>query len=300
MLPPKPHSVEPEFDPAFEILAPATLASPLIFNSPHSGTIYPASFLAASRLDAFSLRRSEDSYADQLFMPALEVGAPLMRAHFPRCYLDVNREPYELDPRMFQGSLPALANTRSTRVAGGLGTIPRLVGEGQEIYAGRLPVEQALARIENIYRPYHRALGQLIAQAQRQFGLAILVDCHSMPSAMRPGEQPLAADFVIGDRYGTSCARAFCDVICAALLRLGYVVARNKPYAGGFITEHYGNPSAHCHAVQIEVNRALYMNERTLQPDSGFATTQGAIAQLVSALAAEAWQHCRPFGLAAE
>jgi N-formylglutamate amidohydrolase len=269
---------EPELDPAFEILEPKRLALPLVFNSPHSGTVYPAKFLAASRLDSFALRRSEDTHADSLFLGAGELGAPLMRARFPRCYLDVNREPYELDPRMFDGRLPPIANTRSMRVAGGLGTIPRLVGEGHEIYA----------------------LQGLLARARRHFGLSVLVDCHSMPSTARVGDTPSAADFVIGDRFGTSCASAIADVVCYELERSGYSVCRNKPYAGGFITEHYGNPAGNSHAIQIEVNRALYLNERTLELDSGFAQARQALRGVMSAIAAQSLSVLAGGRLAAE
>jgi N-formylglutamate amidohydrolase len=274
---------EPE--PAFDILEPARFSSPLVCNSPHSGTVYPAEFLAAARLDPFTLRRTEDTLADQLFIHAADIGAPLMRARFPRCYLDVNREPYELDPRMFEGRLPALANTRSIRVAGGLGTIPRLVGEGQEIYARRLSVDEAMTRIETIYKPYHRALHGLMMRARRHFGMCVLIDCHSMPSSARATENPGGADFVIGDRYGTSCSPGITDAVSRELEKMGYTVSRNKPYAGGFNTEHYGNPGAGSHAIQIEVSRALYLNEATLEPNEGFVRTQQALRRVLAALA---------------
>lgn len=291
---------DPELDPAFEILRPAHLALPLVFNSPHSGAVYPKRFLASSRLDLMTLRRSEDSLVDELFLPVLEAGAPLMRALFPRCYLDVNREPYELDPRMFNGSLPPQANTRSVRVAGGLGTIARLVGEGQEIYAERLAVSEALRRIETMYRPYHRSLSRLLADAQHKFGTVLLIDCHSMPSVVRQGDTQAVADFVIGDRYGTSCAPEYSAVICDGLARQGYSVCRNKPYAGGYNTECYGNPASNCHAIQIEVNRALYMNERTLQRDAGFAATRDALRRVMAEVASLALRSCLPRALAAE
>ena len=277
-----------ELDPAFDILEPARLTSPLVFNSPHSGAVYPARFLAASRLDAFTLRRTEDTLADRLFLGATELGAPLMRARFPRCYLDVNREAYELDPRMFDGRLPSIANTRSIRVAGGLGTIPRLVGEGQEIYARRLPVEEAMQRIEGIYKPYHRALHGLMMRARRHFGICVLVDCHSMPSPARAADGPQNADFVIGDRYGTSCAPSISNLVCFELEQQGYRVSRNKPYAGGFNTEHYGNPAAGSHAIQLEVSRALYLDEATLEAGAGFGATQLMLQSVLKALAAHA------------
>ncbi len=251
-----------ELDPPFEIIEPAVWRAPVLFNSPHSGRVYPKEFLASARLDVATLRRSEDSYVDELVAGVVERGHPLMRAHFPRCYVDVNREPYELDPRMFDGRLPSFANTRSMRVAGGLGTVARVVGDAQEIYHQRIPVDDALRRIEGLYKPYHRALRRLLMRAHREFGAAILVDCHSMPSNAGTRDERPRADIVVGDRYGTSCVTAISETLEASLRDLGYVVSRNKPYAGGFITEHYGNPAAGLNAVQVEVNRALYMDER--------------------------------------
>ncbi len=276
-----------EFDPPFEILAPHRARTALVFNSPHSGRIYPPGFLAASRLSAAALRRSEDAHVDALFGPAAAAcGAPLMRAHFPRAYLDVNREPYELDPRMFEGRLPAFANTRSLRVAGGLGTIARVVGEAQEIYARRLPVAEALRRIETLYMPYHAALRRLVEGAVAAFGTALLIDCHSMPasSTKATGER---FDVVLGDRFGASASPFLCDLAEAAFRAAGYKVSRNKPYAGGFITEHYGRPARGAHALQIEIARDLYMDERTLEPGPSFARLQDDLAQ-VAALLAEA------------
>jgi N-formylglutamate amidohydrolase len=170
-----------DFDRAFETIEPARLASPLVFSSPHSGSTYPQRFLAASRLDPLTLRRSEDAFVDELFLPCVGLGAPLLRALFPRAYLDVNREPYELDPQIFDGRLPEFANTRSLRVAVGLGTIPRVVGDAQPIYRKPIPVADGLRRIETLYHPYHTELKALIERARGWFGLAVLIDCHSMP-----------------------------------------------------------------------------------------------------------------------
>ena len=281
--------LEPELDPAFEVVRPRLAAGPLIFSSAHSGRAYPAAFIAASKLDPLTLRRSEDAFVDELFGAAPELGAILMRAHFPRAYMDVNREPYELDPKMFEGRLPAFANTRSLRVAGGLGTIARVVGEAKEIYARRLTVEEGLERIERLYTPWHRALRGLLQQAWRQRGVAVLVDCHSMPSSAIPVEtNPRGVkrnvDIVLGDRYGTSASAMFIDLLQKRLSELGYLVRRNKPYAGGFITEYYGNPSLNCHAVQIEVNRALYMDERSLIPHEGFDRLKTDMALVIADL----------------
>jgi N-formylglutamate amidohydrolase len=275
-----------EFDPPFEILEPSKLAGPVVLNSPHSGRIYPARFVQSSRLDPLTLRRSEDAFVDDLFRPCVELGFPLMLAHFPRAYLDVNREPYELDPRMFEGRLPAFANTRSLRVAGGLGTIPRIVGEAHEIYAKRLPVDEAARRIDDLYKPYHSRLQQLVRLAGRRFGISILIDCHSMPSSAHHGarEERTKADFVIGDRYGTSCAHDLVDAAEYELRRAGYAVQRNKPYAGGYITENYGNPGSGNHALQIEINRALYMDERLIVAAPHLAEVSRHLAGMVEAV----------------
>ena len=251
-----------ELSPPFDIVEPAEWRAPIIFNSPHSGSVYPHAFLNASRIDLPALRRSEDSFMDELIRDLSDHGFPVVRVKFPRSYVDVNREPYELDPRMFSGRLPSFANTRSMRVAGGLGTIPRVVGDGQEIYRERLAVDDALARIEALYKPYHRALRRLINKAHQAFGTVVVVDCHSMPSIGVSRDEPRRPDVVIGDRYGTSCAALLPDMVEETMSRLGYSVGRNKPYAGGFITEHYGNPASGLHTIQLELNRAIYMDER--------------------------------------
>lgn len=256
-------------EPPFEILAPAEQRLPFVFNSPHSGASYPQSFLDASRLDSLAIRRSEDAFVDDLFAGVVPMGAPLLRVRFPRAYLDVNREPYELDPKMFEGRLPPYANTRSLRVAGGLGTIARIVSESQEIYAHRLTVDEAMERIETLYKPYHNTLRRLLAQTHVRFGFAVLIDCHSMPSSVRCQTTGNRPDFILGDRYGTSCPVELTDLAATLLKAKGYTVSRNKPYAGGFITEHYGRPAKGLHALQLEINRGLYMDERLHQPTVG-------------------------------
>jgi N-formylglutamate amidohydrolase len=280
-----------EFDPPFILTEPTGQTIPFVFNAPHAGAIYPAAFLAASRLDPMALRRSEDAFVDELFSTVPDLGAPLLAARFPRAYLDLNREPYELDSRMFDGRLPPFANTRSMRVAGGLGTIPRIVADGQEIYQSRLPVDEALHRIEWLYKPYHRTLRQLVRRTAETFGQAILIDCHSMPSSSVSRDDGSKADIVLGDRYGTSCATLLIDLVEAALRSRGYTVIRNKPYAGGFITEHYGEPALGRHALQIEINRALYMDERAMQKKPGFGAIAAdlslAFAQVISDLESE-------------
>jgi N-formylglutamate amidohydrolase len=270
--------------PAFEVIAPAVHRLPVVLNSPHSGCCYPNRFLAASRLDEKSIRRSEDSYVDTLIDKAAALGCPLLKANFPRAWLDVNREPYELDPKMFDGNLPTYANVRSVRVAGGLGTIARIVSESEEIYARPLEVQEALARIDAVYKPYHRTLRQLVLDTRAEFGLAVLLDCHSMPSTVRAMHGRLRPDIVLGDRYGTSCTTELTDFAARVLTRFGYSVSRNKPYAGGFITEHYGQPARGLHAMQIEFNRNLYMDERTLEKSPRFEALRADLGRLVTAL----------------
>jgi N-formylglutamate deformylase len=291
--------VRDELDPPFEIIEPAVRRGPVLFNSPHSGSTYPRAFLSAARLDLAVLRRSEDSFMDELMAGVVAHGFSLMRAHFPRCYVDVNREPYELDPRMFDGRLPSFANTRSMRVAGGLGTVARVVGDAQEIYDRRIPVDDALARIDSLYKPYHRALRRLFTGLQREFGAAVLVDCHSMPSNAGLRDERARPEFVIGDRYGTACVDIVVETIEQTLRGLGYTVSRNKPYAGGFITEHYGNPAAGLHAVQLEVNRALYMDERRYQRVANFARVAADMETLACRLGEIPRDALRPYRAAA-
>ncbi|GBU18552.1 MULTISPECIES: N-formylglutamate amidohydrolase [Methylobacterium] len=284
---PSPDTPDPfGFAPAFAVDEPAAHTIPYVFNTGHSGAVYPPAFLAASRLDGHALRRSEDAHVERLFASVVGLGAPLMRANFPRAYLDVNREPFELDPRMFDGRLPAFANTRSMRVAGGLGTVPRVVADGQEIYARRLPVEEAVSRIEGLYKPYHRVLRGLVQRTARQFGQAVLIDCHSMPSASLGREQEPKADIVLGDRFGTSCDPALVERFEGELQAHGLRVVRNRPYAGGFITEHYGEPNVGRHALQIEINRALYMNESSLAVTADFFRLTETLAAVVAAVSA--------------
>ncbi|MCO5065037.1 MAG: N-formylglutamate amidohydrolase [Rhizobiaceae bacterium] len=281
-------SVSEDFSPAqaFTISRAAEQRVPFVFNSPHSGRRYPERFIGLSRLDSHSIRRSEDCYVDELFACVPALGAPLLAAHFPRAYLDVNREPWELDPRMFLDPLPPFANTRSPRVAGGLGTVPRLVGEGAEIYAHRLPFAEAADRIELLYRPYHAALKELLKSTRSMFGYAVLIDCHSMPAGVRLGDNGVRPDFIIGDRFGSSASRSLSEAAIQLLAERGFTVAHNRPYAGGYITEHYGRPAQGIHAIQIEINRGLYMDEQSLQRTEGFSALSAEITAFAADLMA--------------
>lgn len=286
--------------PPFEIRSGAEQRVPFVFNSPHSGRYYPDRFLAMARLDRNAIRRSEDCYVDELFGGAVALGAPMLAANFPRAYLDVNREPWELDPRMFAEPVPSFCNIRSARVAGGLGTVPKLVGEGLDIYSGRLPLAEAVQRIEAVYKPYHETLKRLLTRTHARFGYAVLIDCHSMPASIRVGDSGLRPDFIVGDRFGISATAALTETAIGLLIGMGYTVAHNKPYAGGFITEHYGRPARHLHALQIEVNRGLYMNERTFQKSAGFDALADDMARFSADLVAMPDHHFIDLPLAAE
>ena len=268
--------------------------TPLVFASPHSGRRYPDDMLAATALDAHALRRSEDALVDDLIGPAPGLGAALISAHYARAYIDLNREAFELDPGMFADELPEFAKARTARVAAGLGAIARVVSEGQEIYARKLTFAEARWRIEGAHRPYHAALERLIAEAQTAHGFAILIDWHSMPAAAaKAGGRDRPCDIVLGDRFGAACAGVLTLRVERELEAMGYRVARNTPYAGGYTTEHYGRPARRTHALQIEINRALYLDEATLTPTAGFERLQADMAQLTRMLAAADWSGLR-------
>jgi len=268
---------------------PAVQTVPLVFASPHSGRDYSPAFLAQARLDGLTLRRSEDSFIDQIFAGVPDCGAPLIHALFPRAYVDPNREPYELDPEMYVEALPPFANTTSPLVSIGLGTIPKVVATGNAIYKEKLSIHEAFRRVNGCHLPYHRALSGLIERTRARFGYCIVVDCHSMPSSELPVWQrasPLAADVVLGDRFGSSCAAIVTETAEAILKRLGYAVIRNVPYAGGFTTRRYGRPENGVHAVQIELSRGLYMDETGIRPMPGMDPLSRNMLAFARALAA--------------
>jgi N-formylglutamate amidohydrolase len=279
--------------PAFEVRRAAAegQAPPtaLVFASPHSGRLYPDDMMSAAALDAHAIRRSEDALVDDLIAAAPGLGVAVIAARFARAYIDVNREPFELDPAMFADELPDFARARTARVAAGLGAIAKVVSEGQEIYARKLTFAEARARIERAHRPYHAALERLIAEAQAAHGYAVLVDWHSMPSAAARAGRERGCDVVLGDRFGAACAGLLTQTVERGLEGLGYRVVRNSPYAGGYTTEHYGRPARRVHALQIEINRALYLDEATLSPTSGFQRLKRDTETLTAALAAAEW-----------
>lgn len=276
---------------------PAERLVPFIFASPHSGRIYPESFLRLTRLSGVSLRRSEDAYVDQFFSDVATFGAPLIAARFPRAYLDVNRAPGELDPAMFETALKLPVEQVSSRVGAGLGVIPRVVRDGAEIYRGKLDPREAEERLSRLHRRYHAALASLVRETRAQFGTAAVIDCHSMPSATG------APDIVLGDRYGTAASHVLLRRAEQAFQAQGFSVGRNVPYAGGYTTHVYGEPGRGVHALQIEVNRALYLNEELIEPLQTFdrvrASLSMAVRDLVS-LDANALRPHRGFRFAAE
>lgn len=276
-------------DSAYTLLLPPQQRTPVVFASPHSGQDYKATFVAAARLDPVTLRRSEDSFVDELFAAAPAYGAPLLAARFPRAYCDPNREPWELDPAMFEEPLPAWVNTTSPRVGAGLGTIARIVSSGEVIYRDKLPFAEAEHRVRQCWEPYHQALTGLIARTRERFGACLLVDCHSMPGAAHGGEAGgRRVDIVLGDAHGTACAPRIARRVEAVLAGQGFAVRRNEPYAGGYVTRHYGRPREGVHALQIEVLRRLYMDEQRIAKLPGFGALAARLARLVQALCAEA------------
>jgi len=286
----------------YVVRRPESEAGAFVFSSPHSGRFYPESFQRTSQLDELSLRRSEDSFVDELFAGAPDFGAPLIAATYPRAYVDLNREPYELDPLLFDEPLPPFANTDSERVNAGLGTIARVVATGVTIYDRPLTLAEAERRIEQVYRPYHAALKHLLDEARRRHGWCALIDCHSMPSRETGGQRPCTpqsdADVVLGDLHGDACDRALIDTVEECLVRLGYSVVRNLPYAGGYCTRAYGHPAAGMHAIQIELNRALYMDEISFERGPRLAELTHDLAHLAKTLASLDLSSAQP--LAAE
>ena len=269
--------------PPIMLLRPAQQTVPLVFASAHSGRDYPADFLAAARLGALALRRSEDGFVDELFGAAPACGAPLLAATFPRAYCDANRERWELDPAMFADRLPAWVNTGSPRVEAGLGTIARVVASGEAIYRRKLHFAEAERRIRLCWEPFHATLRDLVETTRRQFGTCLLVDCHSMPC--NGGTPHAPADVVLGDAHGTACGAEVMRRAEQALAGMGYRVRRNDPYAGGYITRHYGRPLEGVHALQIEVCRPLYMDEARMDKLPAFDVVQRDMTTLVAALA---------------
>jgi len=271
-----------------KVVEPARWTAPVVFASPHSGRRYPTRFVHQSRLSARDLRRSEDAFVDEIFAMAPDLGAPLLKAHFPRAYVDANRNAYELDPSMFSDALPDHVVTKSPRITAGLGTVPKIVASGENIYEAKLTYEDARERIETHYKPYHQALAALVDETVERFGGCLLIDCHSMPSFGTGDKRRKVAplpDMVLGDCHGRSCAREVVAIAENILEENGFHTVRNKPYAGGFTARHYGKPRRGVHVLQVEINRAIYMDEKKIARGPGLATLIGKMSRVIEVLA---------------
>ncbi len=291
----------PDLSTSFRVAAPPSLVSGVVFSSPHSGRFYLPEFIERSRLELQALRASEDAFVDELFAQVIEFGAPLISAVAPRAYIDLNRAPGDLDPVLIDGPVARPANAR---VAAGLGVIPRIVAEGVPIYHGRLAIAEAKHRIREWPAPYHRELVAMILRARRRYRRALLIDCHSMPSAAMVGVGGSAssgpAEIVLGDRFGASADADLVDAIEAAFLNAGFRVTRNAPFAGGYITERYGRPSAGVSAVQIEIDRGLYLDQFRVEPGDGFNALRAALRPVIQQICGLIGGAQSPEALAAE
>lgn len=271
-------------DAPFVLVEPMRRLAPIVLASPHSGRRYPGDLLDRAHAPLSSLRRSEDAYVDELFAGAAGAGAPMLIAAVARAYVDLNRDPTDLDYAMYlDPPRRSSSAANSARVRAGLGVIPKICGDGREIYTARMPFADAERRLAFVYAPYHATLRALIEETHQAFGCSLLLDCHSMPSSARG---PGAPDIVLGDRYGHACAPGITHFVEMALKRLGYRVARNAPFAGGHTTQIHGRPVHRRHALQIEINRGLYLDERSMARTAGFERVRADMTRLVEALCA--------------
>jgi N-formylglutamate amidohydrolase len=296
-------SLLPTDHEALDCRQPSQQLVPAVVASPHSGSLYPAEFLRQAAVSLAALRRAEDAFVDELFEAAPMLGIPLLAARFPRSYVDANREPYELDPGMFEGTLPRPLNHRTTRVAAGLGMIPRVAASGEAIYRGRVPAGEIEQRLEHCWRPYHMALSMLVEQTYALFGGALLIDAHSMPSSASGvglREREHRVDVVLGDNHGEACSPALIECAERFLVQRGLRVLRNQPYAGGFTTQRYGRPALGRHTLQIEINRALYMDEARHEKTAGFGSVRLLMTDLLEELGSLACRTLMVRSLAAE
>ena len=270
---------------AYTLILPDQPTSSVVFASPHSGREYLWSFLRQTVLDKNVIRSSEDAFVDRLFDRAPEFGAPFLVAGAPRAFVDLNRSPDELDPALIEG---IEKRSHNPRVASGLGVIPRVVANGRAIYRGKLSQDEVQRRITDYWQPYHNALQDLLDQAHTLHGKAILVDCHSMPHEAMDGIARSGArrpEIVLGDRFGAAASGDVIDRIESAFASAGFVVTRNAPFAGAYITQAYGRPSRHQHAVQIEIDRAIYMNEQLIRPNNNFNAFRESLRNVIAEIA---------------
>lgn len=265
--------------PAYSLTLPEREASPVIFASPHSGRHYPDDFVASLRVPLIDLRQTEDAFVDELFRTAPAAGGSLISANYPRSFVDLNRDARELDPSLFAGDPPGPVAAPSVRVEAGLGCLPRIGARGETIYAKKISSDDGRFRLEQIHAPYHAALSDQIVALHQRFGSVVLIDCHSMPST-QPG-RPALPDFVLGDRFGSSCTGQLTSLVERCLRALGYSVIRNAPYAGGYTTRRYGRPKRNVHALQIEINRKLYMDEAAVLPSDDKPALEASLNTLI-------------------
>jgi len=269
----------------YQLQLPSNRTTSVIFASPHSGRSYPWSFLRKSVLDELAIRSSEDAFVDLLFADAPSFGAPLLSAVMPRAFVDLNRNADELDPALIEG---VRRTGHNPRVTSGLGVIPRVVSNGRAIYSGKISKLEADIRLENHWHPYHVTLETLIDESHQIFGEAVLIDCHSMPheaidNISRAGIP--RADIVLGDRYGAAAHSDIVERVEAAFVGAGLKVVRNAPFAGAYVTQHYGRPSKNQHVVQIEIDRSLYMNEQMVRPNGNFQSFQKLMGSVAKEIA---------------
>ncbi|UWP88645.1 N-formylglutamate amidohydrolase [Aliiroseovarius crassostreae] len=253
----------------YALYLPAERCTSVVFASPHSGRAYERSFLRSTLLDQWQIRSSEDAFVDMLFADVPQFGAPFLVANAPRAYVDLNRGAEELDPALVRGVRRQALNAR---IASGLGVIPRVVAGARPIYHGKISLSEAQQRLSAVWFPYHDQLQRLLDDCHRQFGQAVLIDCHSMPhEAVRnvtyKGVRP---DIVLGDRYGAAASAGIVKLVASAFEAQGFSVALNTPFAGAYMAQHYGRPTYHQHVVQVEIDRALYMNEGMVRPNGQF------------------------------
>ncbi|MGH1412912.1 MAG: N-formylglutamate amidohydrolase [Pelagimonas sp.] len=270
---------------SYHLHLPDAFTSCVVFASPHSGRDYPWSFLRGTVLDDHTIRSSEDAFVDRLFDCVPQFGAAFLRAGAPRAYVDLNRASDELDPALIEG---VSKRSHNPRIASGLGVVPRVVANGRAIYRGKLPMAEADRRIARIWKPYHDKLTDLLAQSRAQFGCSVLIDCHSMPheAVRNTTSKGAPPQIVIGDRFGASAASDVVDQVEAAFERVGLRVARNAPFAGAYIAQHYGRPSQNQHAIQIEIDRSVYMDEAAVRPNGDFHTFRKVLRGVTAELAA--------------
>ncbi|MDW3181456.1 N-formylglutamate amidohydrolase [Roseobacter sp.] len=270
---------------AFEVSYPESNASCVVFASPHSGREYPWSLLRTTVLDDLAIRTSEDAFVDQLFDCAPQFGATFLKAGAPRAFVDLNRSSDELDPALIEG---VRRRGHNPRVASGLGVIPRVVANGRAIYRGKISLVEAKRRLDDYWHPYHNTLQGLLDEAVNHHGQAVLIDCHSMPHEAVQGIARSGAkrpEIVLGDRFGAAAAGDVVDRVEAAFASAGFVVTRNAPFAGAYVTQAYGRPTRGQHAVQVEIDRAIYMDESLIRPSEHFADVQRTLRGVIADIA---------------